>query len=199
MMVGEEQISIYIAALRKELAPMTLEDREEILREITAHIRDSKEQTDTPVGTILARLGPPGELAAQYRDGVLIRRAGRTLSPIRLMRAALRLATKGVFGIAVFFLGIFGYAIGGGLVLTGIIKPIFPNNTGVWFENGHLVSSGVLLIPPPAPPAHEVLGMWYILIALVVGSLMLLLTSFLVRTCMRTSRKWQSKMQVYGA
>lgn len=199
MNIGEHEINVYLEALRNELAPMTVHDREEILREITAHIRDSNEQTNASIGSILARLGTPTDLAAQYREGFLIRTASRSLSPLKLMRAVLRLATKGAFGVLVFFLGVFGYAIGAGLVLSGIVKPIFPRNTGVWFEDGHFVSSGALLMPPPAPPAHEVLGMWYVVIALALGSLLILLTSFLIRTSLRTSQKWQSKLQMNGA
>ena len=133
-------------------------------------------------------------MAAQYRDGLLIRQASRSNSPIVLLRATLRLATKGVFGILVFFLAIFGYAMGGGLVLTALIKPIFPANTGLWFDgNGHFMSSGVLF-PPPGSSAHEVLGLWYIPLALTIGSLALLLTTFLIRRSLRISQHWQSKL-----
>jgi hypothetical protein len=110
-----------------------------------------------------------------------------------LLRATLRLATKGISGIVVFFLAIFGYLMGGGLVLTGLIKPIFPANTGVWFNDNQLVSSGTLF-PAPAPPAHEILGMWYIPIALMLGSLTLLLTTFLIRRSLRISQQLQSKL-----
>ena len=195
-MTTEQQITDYLAALRTQLGLISLDDREEIVREINAHIRDSAEQTGAPVDTILAQLGPPADLAAQYRDGLLIRRASRSFSPVSLMRGALRLATKGVFGVIVFFFGIFGYAIGGGLTLSGMLKPILPANTGVWVLNGHLVSSGTLF-PAPAPPAHEILGMWYVIIALVLGSLMILLTSFLIRSSLRISQKWQSKLQIH--
>jgi hypothetical protein len=83
--------------------------------------------------------------------------------------------------------------MGGGLVLTGLIKPIFPANTGVWFNDNQLVSSGTLF-PAPAPPAHEILGMWYIPIALMLGSLTLLLTTFLIRRSLRISQQLQSKL-----
>ena len=105
---------------------MTLNERDEIIREISAHIRDSAEESGVDVETILARLGSPEELASQYSDGLLIRQASRSISPLKLMRGALRLATKGISGVIVFFVGIFGYAMGGGMVLSGMIKPIFP-------------------------------------------------------------------------
>jgi len=193
-MIAEQQIDSYLAALRAQLGPMTLNDREEIVLEISTHIRDSAEQTGAGIDTILTRLGPPAEIAAQYRDGLLIRTASRSISPIKLMRGALRLATKGVFGIFVFFVGMVGYAIGGGLALSGMLKPILPANTGLWMRDGRVIESGTIF-PHPPPPAYEVLGLWYIIIAITLGSLTMLLTSFLIRTALRISQKWQSKLQ----
>ena len=183
-------IDEYLTALRTHLGPITLTDREEIVREISAHIRDSAEEQGASVPDVLARLGPAETLAAQYRDGLLIRRASRSISPLVLLNAALRLATKGISGVVVFFCGIIGYAIGGGFVLSGLLKPIFPANTGVWIKDGMLDQSGTLF-PAPGPPAHEVLGMWYIPIALTVGSLTLLLTSFVIRKWLRFSQRMQ--------
>jgi uncharacterized membrane protein len=192
-MTAEMQIDSYLTDLRLHLGPLTIAEREEIVREIGAHVRDSAEQSGASTETVLARLGPASELAAQYRDGLLISQASRSLSPLVLLRAALRLATKGVFGIVVFFLGLFGYAMGGGLVLTALIKPILPGNTGVWVEHGHLTNSGVLF-PPPAPPQHEILGLLYIPLALAAGSLALLFTTWAIRRSLRVSQRWQSRL-----
>lgn len=192
-MTAEMQIESYLTTLRLHLGPLTIAEQEEIVREIEAHVRDSAEESGASAEAILVRLGPAEELAAQYRDGLLISRASRSYSPLVLLRATLRLATKGVSGIVVFFCGIFGYSIGGGLVLTALIKPILPANTGWWFDDGRLVSAGVLF-PPPAPPAHEVLGMWYIPLALTAGSLLLMLTTFLIRTSLRASQQLQAKL-----
>jgi uncharacterized membrane protein len=186
------QIDNYLTALRLHLGPLTIAEREEIVREIAAHVRDSVE-SGASVESVLARLGPAEELAAQYRDGLLIRQGSRSYSPLVLLRATLRLATKGVSGILVFFLAIFGYAIGGGLVLCGLLKPIFPENAGLWVSVEHTVNSGVLF-PAPTPPAHEILGMWYMPIALALGSLTLLLTTFLIRRSLRISQQLQSKL-----
>jgi uncharacterized membrane protein len=192
-MTAETQIDSYLTALRLHLGPLTIAEREEIVREINAHIRDSAEESGASVESVLARLGPAEELAAQYRDGLLITKASRSFSPLVLLRATLRLATKGVFGILVFSLAVFGYAIGGGLVLTALVKPILPTNTGLWFDGERFVSSGVLF-PPPPPPAHEILGMWYLPIALILGSLTLLFTTFAIRTALRISQRWQSRL-----
>jgi uncharacterized membrane protein len=192
-MTAEMEFDSYLTTLRLHLGPLTLGEREEIVREIGAHIRDSMEESGGNVATVLARLGPAEELAAQYRDGLLISKASRSFSPVVLLRATLRLATKGVFGIVVFFAGVFGYAVGGGLALCGLLKPIFPANTGVWIGGLHGFNSGVLF-PAPAPPAHEVLGMWYIPLALTLGSLTLLATTAVIRVALRTSQRWQARL-----
>lgn len=194
MMTVDTQIDAYLSALRAHLGPMTLGEREEIVREIGAHIRDSVEEFGAGVPEVLARLGPADALAAHYQDGLLIRRASQSLSPFLLLRGAMRLATKGVFGILVFFVGMIGYAIGGGLVLTALVKPILPANTGLWVRDGQFANSGVLF-PPPAPPAHEVLGFLYIPFALVLGSLTLFLTMGFIRRALRISGRWQSRLR----
>jgi uncharacterized membrane protein len=192
-MTTEMQIDSYLTELRLHLGPLTIAEREEIVREIGAHIRDSAEESGASVETVLARMGPAEELAAQYRDGFLIRQASRSHSPLVLLRATLRLATKGVSGILVFLLGLFGYTMGAGLVLTALLKPIFPANTGLWINNGHFVEAGSMF-PAPTPPIHEVLGMWYLLLALVLGSLTLLFTNYAIRKILRTSQRLRSKL-----
>ena len=188
------EIESYLTTLRLHLGPLTIAEREEIVREIGAHVRDSAEESGASIETVLARLGPAAELAAQYRDGLLISQASRSHSPLVLLRAALRLATRGVAGVLVFFLGLCGYSLGGGLVLTALLKPILPEHTGVWFDgNGRFMSSGVLF-PPPGSSAHEVLGLWYIPLALIVGSLTLLATSWAIRTSLRISQRLRARL-----
>jgi uncharacterized membrane protein len=183
---------LYLADLRAQLAPITLSDREEILREIAAHIRDSIE-ANTPVETVLARLGTPAQLAAEYRDGQLIRAASRSLSPVLLLRATLRIAAKGLTGLLVFFAAIFGYSVGVALFLSGIFKAIFPASTGVWIANGHLLNIGTR---PRLPhfPNHEILGIWYIPIALFLGAGLTALTTLAIRAFLRVSQRVQRSL-----
>ena len=183
------QIDAYLLSLRNHLAPITLADREDILREIAAHIRDSVESGST-AEAVLARLGPPEELAAQYRDGALIRAASHSVSPLLLLKATLRLASKGIVGILVFSCAVAGYATGVSLILTALIKPFFPAYTGVWVVDGRMVASGVQGYRPQAP-MHEILGYWYIPIALFLGSALIALTTLAIRLALRLSQRWQ--------
>ena len=192
-MTPELQLDNYLTDLRLHLSPLTIADREEIVREIEAHVRDSAEESGAIISAVLARLGPAEFLAGQYRDGLLIRDASRSLSPLVLLRATIRLATKGVFGMLVSFLGLLGYFIGGGCVLTGLAKCLFPAHTGTWLVDGKVIASGTQLYIPP-PPAHEIFGMWYIPIALSLGSLVLVSTTWAIRTFLRFSHSLQSRL-----
>lgn len=192
-MITESQIDNYVMALRSNLHGVTVDEREEIVREIEAHIRDSVETSGSSIATILQRLGPAEELAAQYRDGLLIRKASRSLAPLVLLRAALRLATKGASGIFVFFCAVFGYSFGVGFICVAVAKSIVPSHAGAWVQDGRLVAAGAFIYGVPSS-AHEVLGMWIIPLALTLGSLTLLLTSFLIRTSLRASQRLQKKL-----
>lgn len=192
-MTAEMQIDSYLSALRLHLGALTFAEREEIVREIGAHVRDSAEESGASFETVLARLGPAEELAAQYRDGLLIRKASRSLSPLVLLRATLRLATKSASGIVVFFCSVFGYCFGAGFVLIALSKAIFPAHTGAWIQNGRLVDLGAFVYGVP-PQAHEVLGMWIIPLGLIAGALTLLFTTYVIRTSLRISQRWQSRL-----
>ncbi len=190
-MTNEQQISQYLAALRDSLGPVTLAEREEILLEIGAHIRDSVEEPGVSVDNVLARLGPPQKLATEYRDGLLIRQAGRSFSPLVLLHAALRLAAKGFFGTLVFFSALLGYVIGGGLILTAFAKPFIPAHVGL-FAGPYEYGFGIRF--PLHAGERELLGWWYIPVALVLGSLCMVLTSWAIRAFLRMSQRWQLKL-----
>jgi len=189
----ETQIDKYLTAFRLNLGPLTIAEREEVVREIGSHIRDSAQESNANVESVLARLGTPEALAEQYRDGLLITQASRSLSPVVLLRATLRLATHGASGALVFFVGTLGYAFGAGTVITALLKPLLPANTGLWVRDGHFASAG-MLFPYPPYPAYDVLGMWYIPLALIVGSLTLLATTWIIRRSLRLSQRWRSRL-----
>jgi len=192
-MTVETQFDSYLTALRTHLGPLTIAEREEIVREIAAHVRDSAEESGASVETVLARLGPADELAAQYRDGLLIRQASRSISPLVLLRATLRLATKGFTGIVVFFCSVVGYSFGVGFVIVAFAKMFFPTHAGAWVQDGRLVAAGAFVYGYPTQ-AHEVLGMWIVPLGLILGSLILLFTTWAIRTSLRISQRWQSRL-----
>jgi len=193
--VNPDQLLIgnFLADLRSRLAPITLAEREEILREIAAHIHDSIELNGLPAATVIARLGPPQQLAADYRDGALVREARYSVSPMLLLRATLRIASKGFAGAVVFFCGLVGYLTGAAFIIAAILKPFFPGRTGVFVVDHRVYRIGVQATAPPVP-VHEVAGYMFIPVSLAVGCVAILVTTFAIRRFLRISTKWQNKL-----
>jgi len=185
-MTTEIQVNGYLARLRASLTGMTVAEREDIVEEIRMHIRERSGDPGTNVEAALAGLGPADELAQQYRTGLLVQRARTSISPVVILRAALRWATTGVEGFIVFMIAIIGYAMGGGFILLAMVKPFFPANTGFWVGPDQFSFSFRLgaTMTNPASPVHEVLGWWLIPVCLVIGSLSLVATTKLLQFLM---------------
>jgi len=185
-MTPEIQVNDYLARLRASLTGMTVAEREDIVEEIHMHIRERSSDSRTSVETVLAGLGPADDLAQQYRTGLLVQQARTSLSPVVILRAALRWAATGVEGFIVFVIALIGYMMGVSFLLLALIKPFFPRNTGLWVGPDQFNFSFRLgaTMTNPASPVHEVLGWWLIPVCLVVGSLSLALTTKLLQFLM---------------
>jgi uncharacterized membrane protein len=185
-MTPETQINDYLAQLRTALTGMTVSEREDIVEEIHMHIRERIADPQTSLSRVLAGLGPAQELAQQYRTGILVQRARHSISPVVILRAALRWATTGIEGFVVFMLAILGYATGVAFLLLALLKPFFPANTGLWVGPDQFAFSFRMgaTMSNPASPVHEVLGWWLIPVCLTLGSLSLVLTTKLLQFLM---------------
>jgi CubicO group peptidase (beta-lactamase class C family) len=183
----ELQIDNYLSKLRESLSDRSVADREEIVREISVHIRECAQQPNSSIDGILKRLGSAESLASQYGNDLLIRQASRSISPVLILRATIELAKRGIEGMVLFLGALLGYALGAGFVVTAILKPIFPHQTGLW------IGPGVLDFgfheQRPSDPVHEVLGWWYIPIALCLGCFFLWLTTYGIRWFLSRSKQ----------
>ena len=185
-MTPETLTNEYLARLRASLTGMTVAEREDIVEEIRMHIRERSDDPGTSVDSVLAGLGPAPELAQQYRTGILVQKARTSLSPVVILRAALRWAATGVEGFLVFMIALIGYAMGFGFLLLALMKPFFPANTGLWVGPDQFNFSFRMgaTMTNPASPVHEVLGWWLIPVCLVIGSLSLAITTKLLQFLM---------------
>jgi len=193
-MTNDSRVNDYLAQLRRALAGITLAEREDIVEEIHMHIRERAGDSAVNVDEILAGLGPAEELAQQYRTGLLVQKAKHSISPLLILRAALRWARTGVEGFVVFWIAVVGYLVGGGFLLLALLKPIFPQRTGLWvgpdaFE--FTIRTGVL--PVSTPALHEVLGWWFMPVCAVIGSLALIATTKLLQFLMKRFR-WRTPL-----
>jgi hypothetical protein len=155
------RIETYLTQLAKALANVALPERDEIVREIRAHILDSVSDASDPVAAIdrvLCLLGPPEELADRYATERLLTRAGHSFSPWLLLRTSWRWAKLGVTGTITFFVALFGYGMALGLTISVFLKPFMPSKLGLWLGPKSL-NVGV---PDHTDTMHELLGHWFI-------------------------------------
>lgn len=181
---SQKTIESYLAALRRQLRGPMDEDIEDIVEEIRAHILDKTSLSAAPdaLAATLASLGKPEELASRYRTDDLLQRAQGTRSPLLSLHSLFRWATLSFVGLVVFLISVFGYSLGGGLVIIAVLKLIWPRATGFWMEfypDGSPKSasggfgSGYATQPPPG---RELLGWWLVPIGLVLGAALLFVT-----------------------
>lgn len=182
-----QQIDDYLSKLRQCLPNMSVADREEIVREISVHIRECALEPGSSIKAILHRLGSAEDLASQYGGDLLVRRASRGFSPVLIFRATLALAKRGLEGLLLFFGTVVGYGMGGALVLTALLKPVFPRQIGLWIGPG--VFDFGFHEPLYTSPVHEVLGRWYIPIAMCLGWCLVCCTTYGIRWYLRRSKQ----------
>jgi uncharacterized membrane protein len=157
----DERIDAYLSRLEAALAGVAASDKEDILREIRAHIVDSADgatDRDGAVDRVLRMLGTPEELAERYRTECLLTRASRSFSPWLLLRTCWRWAMLGAKGTVAFLLAMFGYSTALALTVSIFLKPFMPSRVGLWVGR-HGLNVGV-----PAHPEqmHELLGEWFV-------------------------------------
>jgi CubicO group peptidase (beta-lactamase class C family) len=183
----ELQVDSYLRRLRECLPNMSVTDREEIVREISVHIRECAQEPNSSIDGIVKRLGSAEGLASQYGHDLLIRQASRSISPVLILRATLALAKRGIEGMVLLLGALLGYGLGGGLLLTAILKPIFPRRIGLWIGPG-VINFGFHW-PLHSDPVHEVFGWWYIPLAFCLGYFFLWLTTYGFRWFLRRSKQ----------
>jgi len=158
--ITNQRVDIYLARLERALGGVAPPERNEIVREIRAHILDSVAgSTDAQGATdrVLRLLGAPEDLANRYAAESLFTRARYSFSPWLLLRTSWRWAKLGMRGMAAFFLAMFGYGLALGLTISVFAKPFVPE-VGLWLGREGL-NVGV---PSHRALNHELLGHWFV-------------------------------------
>ncbi len=178
------RIETYLDGLNTALDGIDEREKDDILREIRAHIVDSVERAtdrDDAVTRVLRSLGTPAELAGRYRTECMLASAGASFSPWRLLHTSWRWAQVGTKGVIVFLLAVFGYGGAMALTVAVLLKPFMPDRVGMWI-GPHMVGIG---IPTTTESEHELLGRWFIPVIVVVAFAMAAGTTQALRRLMR--------------
>jgi uncharacterized membrane protein len=169
---------------------MPAEDREDILREIRAHILDSTADAANrgeTVERVLRLLGTPEELARRYSTESLLDRASHSFSPWLLIDTCWRWAKLGTKGTLAFLVALLGYSVALGLTVAVFLKPFMPS-VGLWIG-----AEGLNVGSPTHPEVmHELLGKYFVPVIAVVAFAFAIGTTHALRWMIRKRTPNQS-------
>lgn len=193
-MTSNPMIESYFAALTTQLADLPQPKREEVVRELRAHVFDRLEQisvpTDDDCRMVLKAMGTPEEIGRQYRVELLLNRSAWKISPWSMLRTLFRWTLTGIQGYIVFVVAMLGYTVGASLYVTALLKPLFPHHVGLFVSE-----QGINLARFPDPPVGtEMLGAYYIPAAAFAGFLCTLGTTLAIRFVVRRFGKLKQKV-----
>lgn len=182
--LGDARIETYLNHLQSALRGVSPDYRQDILREIRAHLADATEHDSNQDGSIdrvLRLLGTPEDLAARYRTECQLQRASRSFSPWLILRTCWHWAKRGIKGTIAFFVALFGYSLALGFTGAVLLKPIMPSRVGMWIG-----PDGFSLGVPSHPEQmHELLGNYFVPLMAAAAFLSAIATTQLLRWMMR--------------
>ncbi|MGA7686677.1 MAG: hypothetical protein WCC32_16995 [Terriglobales bacterium] len=190
----DARVHDYLARVRKGLAGLSREAASEIVEELRSHILEKAavngEATPAAVEDVLAALGKPEELAAQYMADDLLERAASNRSPRLFLRGLVLWASLSAGGIFVLIGCVVGYFLGGAFMLCAILKPLHPQSAGLWRlpDEAHSYSLRLGFGSVPAG-GTELLGWWMVPVGLLLGGGLCLLTTKCALWCARVYRR----------
>ena len=157
----DEQVENYLSRLEMAMAKTSAEDKQDIVREIRAHIADSvvgSGDRRAAVDRVLGLLGTPEQLALRYSTECQLMRASRSFSPWLLLRTSWTWAKTGVKGTLAFLIALFGYTTALVLTISLFVKTFMPSRMGLWIgPEGFNVG-----MPTHPEMMHELLGKYFI-------------------------------------
>ena len=180
---SDARIETYMNRLETALRGVSPEYKNDILREIRAHIMDSAEHSEDHAGAVdrvLRLLGTPEDLATRYSTECQLDRASRSFSPWLILKTCWQWAKLGVKGTLAFFVALFGYAFALGFTVSVFLKLFIPK-IGYWSG-----PEGFGIIVPTHPELmHEWLGNYFIPVIAAAAFLSAIGTTQLLRWMMR--------------
>ena len=189
---GESRVRGYLYVLDRSLrASVSRTLAQDAVREVESHIRERvAESPGMPnereaLEQILTKLGSPATVARAYSLEMTMEEAAVGGRVIAVLRSVFHTAAMGVAGFLMAWLLFAGYAVGVGFFIVGVLKPIFPNNTGLWINHGFPTLGAQF----PAPEGVAPMGGYAIIpICFALGLAVLVATHI-------AARRWVARMR----
>ena len=147
----------WLTALDAALAPMGPDDRREIVRELTGHLLERAAQNT--LTSTLQSLGTADMFAKSYLDENDLSVAVTKASPRLLLTSLFAVGVRRTDAFLTGMVGLFLYLIAAGFAVVAALKPLLPQQVGMW-KDGNGYSFGAIFGKIHTSP--EMLGMWII-------------------------------------
>lgn len=173
---GESRVNGYLFILERSLKTFLPHDvARDAVREIESHLRERIAAADgapnerVALEQILGELGPPLRVARAYSAERVVDEAVITGRVVAIFTALWRVAARTMIGFFAALGASIGYVVGWAFLVIAMMKPIFPQNVGLWADDatGMPQQLGVLF---PAPAGdHDIAGYWLIPVCAALG------------------------------
>ena len=169
----------YIKSVRKNISILSEEDKLDILMEINSHIyealqEEGKKDEVANILNITENLGTPEDYLAPLIAEKKVRQAGRTFNPRHVWQALRLNFSKGfvyvIISLLYLLLSVFGL-----LIVAKIVKP---SSIGLFYLGDSFQAFGFVSDPEGMT---EILGFWFIPLAIVSAIIFYILITMLFR------------------
>ena len=201
---GESRVRGYVFILERSLRTfLPLAETLDASREVESHIRDRVAEVEavpderTALERVLGELGAPLKVARAYSLEMAAEEAVTTGRIVAIARSLLQMAALGIRGFVAAIVIFVGYVVGLAFLAIAAMKPIFPDNVGLFVVNGVPVDFGAQFPRPEG--AVLVGGYWVILVSATIGVAMLVLTHLFARRLIEAWLRRQREQSVMAA
>lgn len=178
---GESRVRGYLFILERTLRTfLPAAEALDASREVESHIRDRVVEVEavpderTALERVLGELGAPLKVARAYSLEMSAEEAITTGRIVAIARSLLQMAALGIGGFAAAIVIFVGYVVGLAFLVIAAMKPIFPDNVGLFVVDNFPVNFGAQFPRPEG--AVLVGGYWVIVVSATIGVAMLVLT-----------------------
>jgi uncharacterized membrane protein len=178
---GESRVRGYLFILERTLRTfLPAAEALDASREVESHIRDRVAEVEavpderTALERVLGELGAPLKVARAYSLEMSAEEAITTGRIVAIARSLLQMAALGIGGFAAAIVIFVGYVVGLAFLVIAAMKPIFPDNVGLFVVDNFPVNFGAQFPRPEG--AVLVGGYWVIVVSATIGVAMLVLT-----------------------
>jgi hypothetical protein len=171
------EAELYLHAFRRGLLALPEDERASIIAEVREQIADQSGLGSDSLTKLLARLGPPDQLARHFTLDFELAATVNRANPFALLMVVLASATRSLWALTGGLAAAFFYILSAAFAMVALLKPVLPHDTGFWISKSGEVVIGIVT----THSGTEILGYWIIPLAVITAIICLLLANAFLR------------------